>query len=106
MQCCPHCRKEVRIRELPNPGFLDNYRICPNCGDRFTVDSDTKYRQAIFVIVALVSLTFTLVLYFDGTAWLLPALASYVVLGLLVYWGNKKLFFVPYNKGEAPTNDT
>jgi hypothetical protein len=106
MQRCPHCSREVRIRELPHPGLLENYRICPNCGGRFTVDSDTKYRQAIFIVVALVSLAFTLFLYFDDTAWLMPALVSYVVLGVLLYWGNKKVFFVPYNKGQAPTNDT
>ena len=54
----------------------------------------------------LVSLVFTLFLYFDDTAWLVPALVSYVFLGLLLYCGNKKVFFVPYNKDQAPTNDT
>lgn len=55
--------------------------------------------------MALVSLVFTVFLYFDGTAWLLPALVSYGVLGLLLYWGNRKVFFVPYRKDKTPSND-
>ncbi len=106
MQRCPHCSTEIQIRKLPHPGLLQNYRVCPGCGGRFTVDSDTKYRQAVFIVVAMISLVFTLLLYFDDPAWLSPALASYVVLGLLLYWGNKKVFFVPCNNGGAPTNDT
>ena len=106
MQHCPHCGREIRIRELPHPGFLKNYRICPDCGGRFTVDSDTKYRQALFIVMALIALVFTLFLYFDDTAWLAPALASYVVLGLLLYWGNKNVYFVPYKKGRARANDS
>jgi len=38
--------------------------------------------------------------------WLVLALVSYVVLCLLLYWGNKKLFFVPYKKGQNSSNDT
>jgi hypothetical protein len=107
VQQCPHCSAEIRVRELPHPGLLQDYRICPKCGGSFTADADTKYRQALFIVVALISLVFTLFLYFEDTAgWLIPALSSYIVLGLLLYWGNKKVFFVPYNKGKYPANDT
>jgi hypothetical protein len=106
MQTCPHCDTEIRVNELPHPGLLKNYRICPKCGGRFTVDLDTKYRQAIYLVVALISLVFTVFLYFDDTVWLIPALFSYVVLGLLLYWGNKKVFFVPYEDGQNSANDT
>jgi len=106
MQRCPHCSEEIRIRELPHPSLFENYRICPKCDGRFTVDSDTKYRQAILIVAVLISLLFTLFLYFEDTAWLIPALVSYVVLGLLLYWGNRKVFFVPYVKARKPTNDT
>jgi uncharacterized protein (DUF983 family) len=96
MRTCPHCNTEIRIRELPYEGFFESFRICPNCGGSFSVDTRTKYRQAALIFILLVSLVFSILLYFRGTAWLIPALVSYFVLGLIVYWGNRKLFYVPY----------
>ena len=98
MKKCPHCYKEIRIKELPRQGFFDSYRICPECGGSFTVDKDTKYRQALFIIVALISLVFTMLLYYGDNTWLFPAILSYVALGILLYWGNKKIYYVPYEK--------
>lgn len=97
---------EVVIRELPHQGLFKGYRICPECGGSFTVDTDTKYRQAIFIVIALISLAFTILLYVSDMEWLIPALVSYVALALLIYWGNKKVFLVPYEKGQNSTNDT
>lgn len=100
MTKCPHCSIEIRLRELRHQGFLKSFRICPNCKGSFTVDTDTKYRQAIFIFIALISLAFTMLLYFRGSKWLIPALVSYVILGLLIYWGNKQVYLVPYQKDE------
>jgi len=104
MTTCPHCSIEIRLRELRHQGLLKSFRICPNCGGSFTVDSDTKYRQAIFIFIALISLAFTILLYFLGSEWLIPALISYVILGLLIYWGNKQVYLVPYQKEQSLTN--
>lgn len=98
MQHCPHCHSVIQIRQLPHPGLFKNYRVCPACAGLFTVDRDTKIRQALFIAVALISLGFTLLLYFDDPGWLLPAISSYVALGALLYWGNKKVLFVPYDE--------
>jgi uncharacterized protein (DUF983 family) len=98
MTTCPHCSIEIRLRELRHQGFLKNFRICPNCGGSFTVDTDTKYRQAICLVISIISLAFTMLLYFRGSAWLIPALVSYFILGLLIYWGNKQIYLVPYQK--------
>jgi uncharacterized protein (DUF983 family) len=106
MQTCPHCSIKIRLKELPYQGLFNSFRICPNCGGEFTVDTDTKYRQAAFIVILLISLVLTILLYCGDSKWLIPALVSYVVLGLLIYWGNKKLFFVPYQKGKNATNDT
>ncbi len=96
MLTCPHCSDEIRIRELPYQGFFKSFRICPNCGGSFTADIDTKYRQAFCIFIAIISLVITMLLYFEGTEWLIPAIFSYVVLGLIIFWGNKRIFFVPY----------
>ena len=100
MTTCPHCSIEIRLKELRHQGFLKSFRICPNCGGSFTVDTDTKYRQAICLFIALISLAFTMLLYFRRSEWLVPALVSYVILGLIIYWGNKQVYLVPYQKDE------
>jgi len=105
MQRCPHCSEEIRIRELPHPDLVRNYRICPHCGGSFTVDPDSKRRQAVFLVITLISLVVTLLLYFAGTAWLIPAVISYILAGAVLYWGNRKVYLVPYNKGQKSDSD-
>jgi len=50
------------------------------------------------IIIALVSLVLTLLLYYRGTEWLAPAIGSYVILGMIIYWGNKRVFLVSCQK--------
>jgi len=45
-------------------------------------------------------------MYFKGMEWLIPSIVSYVIFGLLIYWGNKHMFLVPYNVEQDTTNDT
>lgn len=97
MKTCPHCAAEIRVNELPHPGLWKDYRVCPGCGGRFTTDPATKRRQAIFIVVAVVSLVLTILMYIGNTGWLVPALMSYLFLGVWIYRGNKQLFFVPYD---------
>ena len=105
MQICPYCKCEIRLNELPHQGLFSSFRICPQCGEKFTVDGKTKVRQAFFIIIALISLTFTGFMYFKGQEWLMPSISSYIILGVLVYWGNKKLFLVPYGKNRTTNNE-
>jgi hypothetical protein len=97
-RACPYCSIEIRIKELPYEGLFDNFRVCPGCGGRFTVDTYTKFIQAVFIAILFASLVLTVLLYYRGSGWLIAALASYVGLGLVVYWGNKNLYYVPYRK--------
>jgi hypothetical protein len=106
MQKCPYCKNAIRLKELPYQGYFNSYKICQSCGGRFTVDIGTKYRQAVFIFIALISLAFTMLLYFKGLEWLIPSLVSYIILGSLIYWGNKKLFLVPFGKDQNLNNDT
>ena len=106
MKSCPHCNIEIRVRELPHQGLFDNFRVCPNCEGLFTVDTDTKRRQAICIVILLVSLLFTVLLYFKGMEWLIPALFSYAVITGVLYWGNKNLFFVPYETSRSAADDS
>lgn len=105
MPTCPHCNEAIVVRELPHPSVIKNFRICPACGGTFTVDSDTKRRQAMFLVLAVVSLILTCLLYYKGNAWLAPSLVSYVVLAGVLYWANKQVRFVPYDEESDSHHD-
>lgn len=100
MQTCPHCHKEVNLAELRYQGMWVNYRQCPYCNRYFAVDKKTKKRQAIFIVLTLVSLALTMLLYYNGLKWLLPAIISYIIIGIGIYWANKRVFLIPYDKDE------
>lgn len=93
------------MRELDHPGLFEDYRVCPKCGGKFTPDSKTKRRQALSILVAIVSLVFTALLYFEGRDWLIPGLISYLVLGLMIYRGNRRIYLVPYDNGQRPIDE-
>ncbi|MDX1456739.1 MAG: hypothetical protein R3276_04065 [Marinobacter sp.] len=99
MKACPHCAAGVKLNELPHQGVWKNVRICPHCGGAFTPDPDTKFRQGLCIVVAIIALIFTLLLYYESNEWLAPALLSYFALAALLYWGNKKMYLVPSDKG-------
>ncbi len=100
MLTCPHCQTEVCLREIPHTGFFKDYRICPQCGGKFTPDSKTKHRQAICLIIVFFALVFTVLMYSKGASWLIPSLISYFALAALIYHGNKKIYLVPFGKTE------
>lgn len=72
------------------------YRICPHCEARFTVDPGTKRRQAIAIVLALVSLYLTIRLIIEGANWLILACLSYGVLAAYIYFANLRVVEVPY----------
>jgi predicted RNA-binding Zn-ribbon protein involved in translation (DUF1610 family) len=95
---CPHCNDAIIMRQLRHQGLFATHRICPHCGKAFTVDRDTRRRQAVCLAVALFSLVFSILLYTGIGAWLLPALLSYVVLAILIYHGNQRVRLVALPK--------
>ena len=44
---CPNCKKELSGKDLREQFSLKRYRLCPSCNHSFTVDTATKYRQAV-----------------------------------------------------------
>jgi hypothetical protein len=101
MKNCPYCQVEINIKDIPHNGLMKDFRICPDCGGKFTVDKDTKYRQLFCLIFALIALLFTMLLYFGNNEFLIPAFISYIAIGVIVFRGNKKLYFVPYIKNDS-----
>jgi CXXC-20-CXXC protein len=98
---CPHCGNPVELRELKHQGMLASYRVCPHCGEKFEVDRHTKRRQAVFIVLAMVSLIFTVLMYFNVHEWAAFAISTYVVLGALIYFANKKVYLVKYYRDES-----
>lgn len=106
MSKCPHCKHKIDGKYLLDHFSLKPCTVCPSCKCLFTVDRSTKYRQAIAVIIALVSLVLTLGLFTTGTILFIPAAVSYIVLGFYIYWANKLVVFIPYEKGRNESKDT
>lgn len=102
MLTCPHCRTTVELTKLKHPSLFANYRRCPACAEAFTVDSKTKLRQGFAILIALVALVFTVLMYFEGSAWLFHSLVSYAMLAGLIWWGNKRVALVPYHGNISP----
>ena len=103
---CPHCKQVIKGKDLQDQISFKRYRTCPSCAQPFTVDVSTKFRQVIGILIALISLAFTLGLFYLGTDWLIPTIISYIILGLLIYWGNKRVIFVPYDKDRNASKGT
>ena len=95
---CPHCGIEIKLREVPHQGLFKSQRTCPGCNGNFIPDADTRRRQYVFMVLMLVSLILTLLLYYAGTQWLLPAVLSYAAVGYSIYRGSIKMTLVPYER--------
>lgn len=80
--------------------MFKDYRMCPNCRERFTVDPPTKRLQLICIGIALIALALTMLLYFTGNHWIIPSIISYILLGTMIYIGNRRLRFIPYDGPE------
>ena len=100
---CPHCRQVIDGKDIRDSLSIKPYRPCPSCARPFTVDVSTKYRQAVALAIALISLAFTLGWFFRGTGWLIPAIISYIILAVFLYLANKRVVFVPYEKDQNPS---
>jgi hypothetical protein len=74
------------------------YNVCQECGGKFTVDSDTKKRHFIALILALAMLGFTFSVYYWGSSWLLGTIVSHVVFWVYVGYATSKVIYVPYRK--------
>ena len=103
---CPHCREAIDGKDLRDQFSFKPYNPCPSCTRLFTVNVSTKYRQAIELVVALISLVLTLGLYIRGIDWMIPAIINYIFLGSLIYWGNKHVVFVPYKRDQNASKGT
>jgi hypothetical protein len=95
---CPGCDIEISGKVLALQPQFRHYRICPHCGTRFTVDAGTKRRQAIAIVLAIVSLYLTIRLMKDGVHWLMPACVSYAVLAAYIYFASIRVTTVPFQK--------
>jgi hypothetical protein len=95
---CPHCKKAIDGKAIRGKLSFKPYKSCPFCKQPFTVDVSTKNRQVIATVFALISLALTLGMYFQGMDWLIPSIVSYLLLGVFIYWGNKHVVFVVYEK--------
>lgn len=105
MPDCPHCHTPIDLRKVKHEGLFVSYRICPACHQAFEVDAKTKRLQVVTILLALISLVLTVLMYIDVEKWLPYAVPSYLLIGIIVYYGNKRVFFVKSGAARRERNE-
>ncbi len=106
MPACPYCNEPVDLRAIKHQGMFSAHRICPTCNQPFEVDPKTKQRQAVFIVLALLSLVLTILMYADVRKWVAYAISSYLALAVLIYYANGKVYLVKSERpGQSPKED-
>ena len=95
---CPVCGSDMRSRSLFSHYSLKPYQVCPDCGAKYTTDSKTRRRQVPIFILAMIMLGMTAVVGIKGFAWLLPAIASHIILWVYVGYAVSRIKYVQYHK--------
>jgi hypothetical protein len=75
---------------------LRPYRVCPDCGARYTADADSRRRQWPIAVLSLGALMLTVLAGSGDAGWILPALASHVALWGYIAYAVSKLRYVRY----------
>ena len=69
------------------------------------MDPHTKRRQAAFIVLATVSLIFTVLMYFNFRGWALFGIPTYVILGALIYSANRKVYLVKHDRAKTRSEE-
>ena len=87
----------MRSRSLLSHYSLKPYRVCPDCNAKYTTDPKTRKRQIPIVILALTVLGLTFAVHMKGFVWLLPAVASHIILWVYVGYALSNVVYVQYS---------
>lgn len=93
---CPACGSDMRGRSLLSQYSFRPYRVCPDCGSKYTVDSTTKKRQFVILALALSAFALTAAVYFRGVTWLAPLVLAHIVFWIYLGYVISKITYVPY----------
>ncbi len=93
---CPMCGSDMRGRSLLSHHSLKPYRVCPDCGGKYTADPKTKQKQIPIIVLALIALGLTAAVSFKGVSWLLPAIVSHIILWGYVGYSASRVVYVQH----------
>jgi len=96
---CPACGSDMRSRSLLADSILKPYRVCPDCSAKYTSDSKFKRRQVPIIVLTLITLGLFIGVPLRGSALLLPAFVSLIVLWVYVGHAVSKVTYVRYHDG-------
>jgi CXXC-20-CXXC protein len=103
---CPHCGYPIKADELrdKNQPLMRNYRFCPHCTVRLTVDRKTRIRQIVLLILSSILLIIFFFPYYE--AKMIAAIGLILIL-IYLFYADKKLEFVEIEnqRSEIENND-
>jgi len=97
MMNCPACGSDMRGRSLLSQYSLKPYRVCSDCGARYTTDSHTKKRRFPILVLALIALGLTVAAYSKGVVWLTAAGLSHIILWIYIGYAVSHVKYVQYD---------
>jgi hypothetical protein len=86
----------MRGRSLLSTGSLKPYLVCPDCNAKYQSDAKTRRRQIPIALLALAALVLTTVAGRQGGFWILPAVASHILLWVYIGHTVTRVIYVPY----------
>ncbi len=95
---CPHCKNYPLRKVFPPQTRFAPYNICQDCGEKFTVNYDTKKRQIVALVLSPFLLGTTIMAYLYEGGWIWAMLVSNLVFWCYFIYANAKVVFVPYQK--------
>lgn len=93
---CPVCGSDMRSRSLLSQLSLKPYRVCPDCNAKYVSDPKTRKRQAPIIILAMIAFGLTAAVGLKGSGWLLPAVASHIIMWAYIGYTISHVKYVKY----------
>ena len=93
---CPVCGSDMRINRLLPKIDLRSYKVCPDCQSKYTVDADTKRREWVLLVFAVITFASAAAGFIVGFPWGFVSLFSGTGLLLYVGYAISKMSYVSY----------
>ena len=86
----------MRSRSLISYYSLRPYPVCPDSKSKYTIDPKTRKRQVPIIILVLVTMGLTFAVGLKGSAWLLPTVASHIILWIYIGYALSMVTYIKY----------
>lgn len=95
---CPACGNAIKSVNLWPQHAMKPYRVCADCGAKYTADPCSRKRQLPLLILVLIVLGLNAAVPLIGKEWLVLAFVSDIVLLCYLAYAVSKVTWVVYQE--------